>query len=268
MAERLIINRNAISNVLSDRNVVDRKQAQALEIHENEWETLETLTKILRPLALSTKVLSDAPLLAVNPIILSIINQHMLPALEKYGYDDAITTVINKLIDELQTQFDLNSRKVKLVAKCSFFDARYKELRAESTIVRALIMEEVKNEMESLLPTTADNTKQVEGSALDYIFNPKESGKESSVDKEIRDYFAEPQICYKADAFDWWKLREKKYPLLSRLAKKYLCIPATSVTSERVFSSSGYVVSPLRSCLASFNVAINVFLYQNRQFLK
>ena len=45
-----------------------------------------------------------------------------------------------------------------------------------------------------------------------------------------------------------------KYPILSKLAKRYLCVPATSVAGERVFSSAGDLVSTQRSCLRSEHV--------------
>lgn len=39
-----------------------------------------------------------------------------------------------------------------------------------------------------------------------------------------------------------WKLREVNSPQVCQLAKKYLCIPATSTPAERVFSTCGNIV--------------------------
>ena len=47
----------------------------------------------------------------------------------------------------------------------------------------------------------------------------------------------------------WWRDNEKYFPRLSQLARKYLCVPAISVPSERAFSVAGHVVNERRSSL-------------------
>ena len=54
---------------------------------------------------------------------------------------------------------------------------------------------------------------------------------------------------------------------MSELAKQLLCIPATSVPSERVFSAAGYIVSKLRSALSPENVDALLFLRQNKSLV-
>ena len=48
----------------------------------------------------------------------------------------------------------------------------------------------------------------------------------------------------------WWKLKCCQFPILSRIAKDLLSVPASSVPSENIFSRSGRVVSPARCRLA------------------
>ena len=58
-------------------------------------------------------------------------------------------------------------------------------------------------------------------------------------------------ICIETNPTDnqikWWKTYHTQLPLLSSMAWKYLCIPATSVTSERAFSVAGSIVNSRHS---------------------
>ena len=62
---------------------------------------------------------------------------------------------------------------------------------------------------------------------------------------------------------EWWKKNELFFPRLSILAKKYLCIPASSTPSERIFSLCGTLVSKKRSRLSPSKVGLLVFLNKN-----
>lgn len=66
-----------------------------------------------------------------------------------------------------------------------------------------------------------------------------------------------------SDPLSWWKYHEYLYPNLAVLAKRYLAIPATSVPSERVFSTAGDIVTATRSALSTDSVDKLVFLKKN-----
>lgn len=66
-----------------------------------------------------------------------------------------------------------------------------------------------------------------------------------------------------SDPLLWWKGRVDKYPLFSKYAKQLLGMPATSVASERVFSTAGDVVTAQRACLSGDQVDMLVFLKHN-----
>jgi hypothetical protein len=79
----------------------------------------------------------------------------------------------------------------------------------------------------------------------------------TAADAELTSYKQEPSIQLKNDdgtfncPLTWWKFNERKYKLLSVLASRVLCIPATSAPSERVFSIAGLTKSKDRARLAS-----------------
>ncbi len=59
----------------------------------------------------------------------------------------------------------------------------------------------------------------------------------------------------------WWKENTLKFPYLSILARRILCIPATSAPSERIFSVAGRTISNERAKLLPENADMMVFLH-------
>ena len=89
--------------------------------------------------------------------------------------------------------------------------------------------------------------------------------KSEAIITEIQRYLSEPQIDGQADALEWWAQRAASYPHLTPVAKKFLAIPASSTSSERVFSLAGNLVSKKRCQLKPENVDLLVFLNKNRK---
>ena len=83
------------------------------------------------------------------------------------------------------------------------------------------------------------------------------------VSKEVERYLQAPQQDSADDPLVWWKGIAASYPALSKLSKKYLCISATSSSSERIFSTAGNVVTEKKSLLKPENVDMLVFLAKN-----
>ena len=81
--------------------------------------------------------------------------------------------------------------------------------------------------------------------------------------EEIDQYIHFPCPEVDSDPLEWWKTHHVDYSHLASLAKKYLCIPATSVASERLFSTSGNIVTDKRCCLKPERVNMLTFLAKN-----
>ncbi|EGZ11392.1 hypothetical protein PHYSODRAFT_412203, partial [Phytophthora sojae] len=63
--------------------------------------------------------------------------------------------------------------------------------------------------------------------------------------------------------FWWWKVNGDNYPNLRKLARKWLGAVATSVPSERAFSTSGNIITVKRSSLKPTMVRDLVFMAEN-----
>jgi len=89
------------------------------------------------------------------------------------------------------------------------------------------------------------------------------SNEDTNKNTEVDLYLATNQIPILDDPLYWWKQNSSSFKILSRIAKDFLPLPATSAASERIFSKSGHIVSKKRSMLASKNVNVLVFLAEN-----
>jgi hAT family C-terminal dimerisation region len=75
---------------------------------------------------------------------------------------------------------------------------------------------------------------QVNNSLLQNIFGIRHRrGRQRD---EIEKYMMIEEVDVNICPFKWWASQALNFPILSELAKKYLAIPATSASSERLFS--------------------------------
>ena len=72
-----------------------------------------------------------------------------------------------------------------------------------------------------------------------------------------------PSISFESCPLMWWKA--SNMPILFRLACHHLVIQATSVASERIFSSTGNILSSSRNRLTDEKLDMLTFLYINNK---
>ncbi|KAL4118927.1 hypothetical protein QTP88_011805 [Uroleucon formosanum] len=274
MLDRLYKNRCPISNVLADRSMTTAAMAHKFEVTEHQWTDVETLIKLLKPLQIMTTVFCGEKYCSssmVRPLLNAVIQKHLKHDIS----DDEIsehfkTTVIRELSDRFKLLW-CPSSVVTARQIASFLDPRFKDLEHEPVEAREEIRTRVKNLINEVAEISCD--VQIESpvtkhhGALEFLFGDEVNSNTSDSDVQYQNYLAEPQLKFDFDALEWWKTRASKYPLIVELAKKYLGIPATSVSSERCFSTAGNIVTAKRSCLAPETVNMLVFLYQNKQLL-
>ena len=92
-------------------------------------------------------------------------------------------------------------------------------------------------------------------------YNPLAVANDSAT--EVDNYMRECPPYLESNPLLWWKGNNDRFPRLAILARRYLCIPATSVPSERVFSEAGLVVNRLRTRLTPEHVDMLIFMNKN-----
>ncbi|XP_050537632.1 E3 SUMO-protein ligase ZBED1-like [Daktulosphaira vitifoliae] len=274
MLDRIYKNRCPISNVLADRSLTTEEMAHKFEVSEHQWTNVETLIKLLKPLQIMTTVFCGDKYCSssmVRPLLNAVIKKHLK---HNISDDEIAENFKTNVIRELSDHFKLLWTPSSVVSArqiASFLDPRFKDLKHETVDAR----EEIRTQVKNLIKEMAEFNRDVQieipvtkhHGALEYLFSDEVNCNIADSDIQYQNYLAEPQLKFDFDALEWWKTRTSKYPLIVALAMKYLGIPATSVSSERCFSTAGNIVTAKKSFLAPETVNMLIFLYQNKQLL-
>lgn len=200
---------------------------------------------------------------------------------------------------ECQTRGKRNARKglSRNTILASALDPRTKKLAYLSDMNKDLVRLEVKKEINKIesVSSTAANIQtasvSISSSTTSLGFqvfdcfddevedinlnenNSERAKMDTNIQFEFTDYFSHNPNLKRIDKsndtitfgspLEWWKMNNKRFPNLAKLARKFLCIPASSASSERVFSAAGQVIAKKRARLDPTLVADMVLLHNS-----
>ncbi|XP_039903045.1 E3 SUMO-protein ligase ZBED1-like [Simochromis diagramma] len=279
MVSRVLEQQKAIAHVLSQD-----KGTRHLIPSWQDIDVLEAINKTLGPLVEFTDALSGEKYVSVSLIkpTLHLFNNSILA--EQDDDTDLSKYIKRRILEYLNEKYG-DSPTQELLDMATVLDPRFK-LRYVSEVsqetIKARLTMEMKSIMEAaVMGTPIGNTEVADDGAsnqkkrkkgLSSFFKAPHStapGAEHALqlDKaiafELQAYLQTGTLDTEEDPLGWWKLSQNLFPRLSILAKKYLGIPATSASSERVFSTGGNVVNCLRASLKPDHVNRLVFLAKN-----
>lgn len=274
-----------------------RRELHYLEPSPTEWRILEDLYRILEPFKDSTEILSGhqyPTLSCLGPILADLKEK-----IEQKDEDSRAVKLVKAAIDEDLNQRYVEPSLILLMNTASFLDPRFKSLAHLSRDCIDDVITHVQDEVCELMKTnpnvnddSSDESEVVEISdaddSSDVMEAPPKKKKIHPLKKvlgkkfgsngsdrsttmpiheiacaEVAKYRIEPQIDLDAKPLHWWKDHKSIYPTISKLARKTLCIVATSVPSESLFSISGNVISQKRACLTPQYAERLIFLHEN-----
>ncbi|KAL4153396.1 hypothetical protein QTP88_001229 [Uroleucon formosanum] len=87
------------------------------------------------------------------------------------------------------------------------------------------------------------------------------------IESELNLYLTIPKCNFEQEPLEWWNMNKDTYPMLSLLAEKSLTVQASSVSSERVFSKGGCILTDLRSSLSNEHASQLIYLSMNKDYV-
>ena len=271
MISRIIEQQQAISAVLAE----DCKNWHKL-LTDEEFKVVEALSAVLEPFSYLTSALSGEKTVTVSA--LHPVTQHIIDVLTMHKDTDSRLTkeIKQKIKGDIVKRYN-DDYIQQLLDKAAFLDPRFKRCLSNYDDAIEMIQEEA---LANLGPTVEEATdveiirptKIVKGlgAFLDHnaddipsLVKATSLTSTEKINKEVNDYCDEAVMPTDTDVLQWWKMREGHYPALANIAKNYLCICATSMPSEQIFSKSGYICNKRRNRLLPENVNILVFLSDN-----
>jgi len=175
-----------------------------------------------------------------------------------------------------------NCEKLEEKIKAALYDAmlHYWKVPSDKAMLATLLdpwckplsfmSESLKNETIELLKTKYEESQALYGIEKDNKQNHSNSLLASMFHNrctqlEVSDYLGAQEIQWDQCPLAWWRNNQSRFPVLSKLARKYLAIPATSTASERLFSDAGNTMTEKRTLLLPTTFEHLVFLNNNWQ---
>ena len=250
-----------------------------LNLDTEEVKEIELAVESLRPFEEVTTDISaekQPTLSKIGPII-----QDIIESLEQNQQSE----IRDHLHQEMKSRFEDILDSNKEISTSTFLDPRLRDIYFSNKrntgyeIAKEEILslmqndtvglsnkKEMKQEEEASRPTTSNEKRGFMKRLFSKSEEIKATQKNKSVDKptlEMQRFMDESIVDLEINLLQWWRDNEALFPLLKKIAKRYLCIPATSVPSERLFSKAGEVVSHKRNGLSGKNVNMILFCNNN-----
>jgi hypothetical protein len=196
-----------------------------------------------------TKIFSlqSYPSISLIPKIISTL-QTRLSNLQNNSFNEKLLTNINKRLGYIL-------KTPNIVLKCSALHPDYGHLDFVDEELRNKTWDSLEMDLKEILKDKEKNEDKNFPSSGDLIIHEL---------KALRKKFEKKENTIK-DPLTWWKqFYDKGGKNLYCLVEIFFSIPASSVPSERVFSSGGNIVSDYRMNLDDNNIEKLVFLRENQ----
>ena len=262
------------TSLLNDRSSRVQKEGEKLEElcpTANEWKIIKEMVELLSPFESVTCLLSGSTYPTIGLTYPSLCNLKEILETEFLQIETEVAENCRKaILEDLQRRWEFPQ---ELCLKGSFLDPRFKSLDFVTQEIRNDVINQLQEEYdllkENLIPSipARSNENQSNLTTMGSFWKKKNERNVTPIKNEVQHYLNLPELpaLEEYDSFTWWATNKVQYPVLHKMAMKYLSIPATSVLSERLFSDANNLVTPQRTHLDSCIINKIMFLKRNRK---
>ncbi len=285
MIDRILEQERAIRQVLSN----DRKSVHLIPSWQD-IEVLESIKSALGPLHSFTDLLSGEKHVTISAIMPLLHHLYSDILLSKED-DTRLAKDIKTRVKVYMEQKYSDEENILFLNIASYLDPRFKSQymneASKDAVQEKLILDgklvtaQCRPLSDSNQPSTSTDTSvsslptppssapvpQKKMKLSDVFRSKVQSTTSLSAEDEIKgeldSYLRHPTIDVDKNPLEWWKIQSTSFPILGGLARKYLCVCATSSSSERAFNTAGYLLSPKRTCVNPDKMNMMAFLSKN-----
>ncbi|XP_033990013.1 zinc finger BED domain-containing protein 4-like [Trematomus bernacchii] len=266
MLKRVLESKDAIISTLALIN------AHMDALDQEEWEALQETCTVLEPF---------------EQVTVEISSERGLQKITAYNQTQVTKRKVTELVTALSTSMDRKFHRMEyntVLSESTVLDPRFKRLAfndncAVDEALQRVTAAAARCDLSSQPAQPPGGQEGEEGarapevepqmSAVWRLFDARATEdiarRNPSADAmlEVRSYLEEPLIPRTADPLSWWESKASVYPRLVKVMARRLCIVATSVPSERIFSKTGQIITERRNRINPSKLRHLVFLNAN-----
>ncbi|KAL1487931.1 hypothetical protein ABEB36_015316 [Hypothenemus hampei] len=216
-----------------------------------ELQEIDEIIQLLRPLEMVSTEMSGDHYVTCSKVI-PIVNILQQQVIDLNLQTERAESLKTSLLEELNKRFG-KVEEVGVLAIATVLDPRFKRLHFKNPLALSNAISKIKQFLENRKDSIWKYHHQLV-STSSYV---QQSDPENS---ELKHYLSQKVVDIHEDPIVFWKNHKLIYPTLSCLAYEYLCIVATSVPSERLFSKAGVIMESHRNRLLGTRLSKILFL--------
>ncbi|XP_064459035.1 zinc finger BED domain-containing protein 4-like [Ornithodoros turicata] len=270
MLESLIVNKASLRKLLATLG-------EPMQLGPEEWSLVGELVEFLKQFRKAVELFSMQRDCTYNTLL--VIRSELKSCLEDKADD---STSVRQMKQAMLAKFDYRFPVTESTVTASLLDPRFQNLKvvdeylttkglSKVDFLAAQVLRFVK---ESDIRTSDGGQPRSSTEDTFAVLAKRHSSGESlllgSVNAECHALMSTPagKCGRSTSVLDFWRSAQTQLPWLSCLAKKVLCVPATSTPSERVFSIAGLIVRAKRANLHPLTLDKLIFIHDNYSVCK